>query len=415
MSRLVINGGSPLSGEIEAHGAKNSVLPILAATVLSKGECIIHNCPDLSDVRATFKILEELGCKVEYRDNTAIVDSNDINGFCVSESLMRGMRSSVIFLGSMLARMGRAVICCPGGCEIGSRPIDLHLKAMSRLGVKINEEHGFMNCTLNKLKCTNIHLDFPSVGATENIMLLSTVSDGITYIHNAAREPEIVDLQNFLNKMGAKVYGAGTSLIAVEGVEELHGAEHTVIPDRIVASSYLIASAITGGDVYVKNAIVSHIKPVVSVLEECGCGICCENGVRLTAKGGIHSIDYIRTMPHPGFPTDVQAPLTALLSVAHGTSIVSENMFESRFKHISELCRMGADIKVDGHIAVIKGVPVLSGAKVEATDLRGAAALVIAGLNAEGTTEVTGLTHLDRGYENPEGNLRSLGADIKRV
>jgi UDP-N-acetylglucosamine 1-carboxyvinyltransferase len=329
---------------------------------------------------------------------------------------MREMRSSIIFLGAIISRCRKATISMPGGCELGPRPIDLHLKAFRRLGISIDESHGYICCCVDNITCDDIHLDFPSVGATENIMLVAALAKGDTTISNAAKEPEIVDLQNFLNKMGAKISGAGTGVITIEGVDSLGDVEYKVIPDRIVAASYLSAAAITGGSITVNNVIPSHIQSVCSVLKECGCKISQDkHKITIEAPPRPCPVDFIRTLPYPGFPTDAQSPIMAVLSVASGTSIIAENMFENRFKHVTELNRMGADITVDGRIAVIRGVPVLSGAKITATDLRGAAALVIAGLNAEGTTHVEGIHHLDRGYEGFDGQLRKLGAQIKRV
>ena len=417
MSSLVINGGRRLNGSLVAQGSKNSALPILAATYLVNGKSIIHNCPRLSDVECTIKILENLGCKTERRGTDLIVDSTSASGFEIPETLMREMRSSVVFLGAILGRAKKAKISTPGGCEIGLRPIDLHLFAMRKLGVEIEESHGQLLCTISeKLKGTKITLTFPSVGATENTVLLASVSDGTTTIINAAREPEIVDLCNFLNKCGAKISGAGESIIVIEGVKKLCGSEHSVICDRIAAATYLFAGAITGGDVSLKNTVPQHLNSILPVLEETGCEISIKcNEIRLKAPLKLGRIDKLITQPFPGFPTDAQAPIMTLATVADGTSVIVENIFESRFKHVPELLRMGAKIRTEGRVAVIEGVKRLYGASVVSPDLRGGSALVLAGLTAHGTTEVGSLKHIDRGYENFENNLCMINADIIRM
>lgn len=417
MASLVINGGRRLSGSIVAQGSKNSALPILAATYLVNGKSVIHNCPRLSDIESTLKILENLGCKIERRGNDLVVDSTAASGYEIPENLMREMRSSVIFLGAILGKTGKAVISTPGGCEIGLRPIDLHLFAMRKLGVQINEEHGRLECSIpKKLKGSKVTLTFPSVGATENAILAASVAEGTTTIINAAREPEISDLCDFLNKCGAKIQGAGESIIVIEGVKSLCASEHSVICDRIVASTYLFAGAITGGDVCVKNTVPSHLGAVLPVLEETGCEIsirCSE--IRLKAPPRLHRIDKLITQPYPGFPTDAQAPVMTLATVANGTSVIVENIFESRFKHVPELLRMGAKIRTEGRVAVIDGVNRLYGASVVSPDLRGGSALVLAGLSAIGVTEVSEIKHIDRGYENFETNLCMINADVVRT
>jgi UDP-N-acetylglucosamine 1-carboxyvinyltransferase len=414
--KIIINGGNRLSGQLRVDGAKNSVLPILAATVLNKGISIIHECPEISDVFATMRILKYLGCKVKKENNTIIVDSSTLNRCMIPENLMREMRSSVFFIGSIISRYDTAYVSFPGGCEIGTRPIDLHLKALRKLSISIEEEHGYINCHKDKIVGNDIHLIFPSVGATENIMLASVFAEGETIIRNSAREPEIVDLQNFLNAMGCKISGAGSELIRIEGVKKLHDVEYTVIPDRVVAATYLTAAAITNGEVELVNVIPDHIRSVLYVLNDCNCDIMVGNN-SITLKGGkkILPADFIRTLPYPGFPTDMQAQIMSLLSIAEGTSIISETIFENRFKHVVELLRMGANINVEGRVAVIKGVPRLTGTSLNATDLRGGAALVIAGLAAEGTTIIDHIYHIDRGYEKIEEKLLSIGADIKRM
>lgn len=417
MDKLVINGSKRLTGEIEVHGSKNSVLPILAACVLSQGENIIHNCPMLSDVDAALKILVELGCKVKREEHTVCVDSSGVNGFEISDSLMREMRSSVIFLGAILGRTGKAVLSTPGGCEIGLRPIDMHISAMEQLGAEVFEEHGRLHFECkNGLHGARVILPFPSVGATENIMIASCVAKGTTVITNAAREPEISDLADFLNGCGAKIHGAGDSTIIIDGVEGLTATTHTVIPDRIAASTYLLAGAITHGRVCIKEIIPAHLGALIPVLKQSGCDISVSNRwICISSPPRLSRVKTVRTMPYPGFPTDVQAPLTAMLSVADGTSVVVENIFECRYKHVSELIRLGAKINVEGRTAVIEGVPYLTGASVVSPDLRGGFALVIAGLAAKGETVISGVEHIDRGYESPEKLLSALGADVKRI
>ena len=417
MDKLVINGSRKLTGEIEVHGSKNSVLPILAACVLSQGVNVIHNCPMLSDVDAAVKILTELGCKVKREGHTVSVDSDNITSFEISDSLMREMRSSVIFLGAILGRTGKAVLSTPGGCEIGLRPIDMHISAMEQLGASVGEEHGRLHFECKDgLHGARVILPFPSVGATENIMIASCVAKGTTVITNAAREPEISDLADFLNACGAKIHGAGDSTVVIEGVEKLGAATHTVIPDRIAASTYLLAGAVTHGRVCIKEIIPAHLGALIPVLRQAGCDISVSNRwICISSPPRLSRVKTVRTMPYPGFPTDVQAPLTAALSVADGTSVVVENIFECRYKHVSELIRLGAKINVEGRTAVIEGVPYLTGASVVAPDLRGGFALVIAGLAAKGETVISGVEHIDRGYEKPEELLSALGADIKRI
>lgn len=418
MDKIIVNGGRKLNGEITVQGAKNSVLPILVATLLVDGVSVIHNCPMLSDVDATIKILQYLGCRVSRENHTVTVDSTNVFRDDVPDNLMREMRSSIVFLGGILGRMGRAKLSTPGGCEIGLRPIDLHLSAMEQFGATVTDEDGFLVCSSgeNGLQGTRITLSFPSVGATENIILAATCAMGTTIISNAAREPEISDLADFLNRCGAKIRGAGDGTVVIEGVEKLTPAEHTVIPDRIVASTYLIATAMTGGKIVINSIVPSHIAPIIQPLRESGCNIeVNKKQVILESPKILKRIRMIRTMPHPGFPTDVQAQIMALTTVADGTSVIVENIFESRFKHIGELLRFGAKIHVEGRMAVVEGVHHLNGANVRATDLRGGSAMILAGLSARGTTEITEIYHIDRGYETPEKTLSELGADIKRV
>ncbi len=416
MQSFVINGGRRLSGSLSVQGAKNSVLPILASTLLIKGKCVISNVPSLSDTRCTLNILKALGCTVQKDGSTVTVDSSNACGYEIPEALMREMRSSVVFLGAVLGRFSKAIISSPGGCEIGLRPIDLHLYAVKRLGVKVEECFGRLICTAPEgLIGDKITFSFPSVGATENAILASVTAKGTTTVVNCAREPEITDLCDFLNKCGAKIKGAGESVIVVEGVKELHGTEHSVIADRIAASTYLVAGAVTGGDVELLNTSPAHLSSVIPVLEDAGCDvrIRCKS-IRLKAFKRLKRVDKIITQPYPGFPTDSQALFTTLVSVADGTSVIVENIFESRFKHVPELLRMGAKIRTEGRVAVIDGVKRLYGADVKAGDLRGGAALVLAGLCAEGVTSVSNIDYIDRGYENLVNNFCSINADIYR-
>ncbi len=416
MSRLIIQGGKKLEGEVNIHGAKNSALPILAATIMCKGETILHNCPDLSDVEATIKILKYLGCNVKKDGHTISINSTNITNSNIPENLMHEMRSSIIFLGALLARCKNTKLSFPGGCELGPRPIDLHICALKKMGVLICEQHGFLNCSVkHKLKGSKIVLSFPSVGATENVLLAAVTAKGKTIITNAAREPEIVDLSDFLIKCGAKIRGSGTDTIYVEGVPKLHACEHYVIPDRIAASTFMSAVAITKGEATIKNIKPKHLWMMLPIFEEIGCKLTLsEDTIKIKSPEFLKSISTIRTMPYPGFPTDLQAPTMAMTTLAKGTSIFVENIFERRYKHVCELNRLGAKISVEGKVAVVYGVDKLSGATVYSTDLRGGAALVIAGLAAEGQTEILDIKHIDRGYDHIEKSLIKLGADIKR-
>ena len=416
--RLIINGGKRLEGELRVQGAKNSALPLLSAAVLAHGESVFHNCPQLSDADAACRILTKLGCKCQRTADTVIVDATNVVGYEIPDNLMREMRGSIVFLGSILGRTGRCRLTFPGGCELGARPIDLHLSALRQMGAEITEEHGYLDCKApSGLRGAKITLSFPSVGATENILLAAATAKGYTEIHNAAREPEIIDLADCLNKIGAKIRGAGESVIEVEGAARLTGAEHTVIPDRIVAGTYLCAAAITRGEIILTNCNPQHMNGFTPVLEAMGARIYSYGGgkIYLNCKKRIQAPPTIRTMPYPGFPTDIQAPFTALCSTAEGTSVFVETIFENRFRHISELVRLGASIKVEGRVCVVEGVKTLSGAKLRAAELRGGAALVIAALAAEGTSEISGVSYIERGYESIETALRSVGADIKKV
>ena len=413
---ICINGGRPLCGSVKIQGAKNSVLPILAATILSDEESIIEGCPSLSDVDNAIKILRYMGCNVISEEGTVAVYPENINCGFVPEEMMGAMRSSIIFLGAALSRCGRAEMSAPGGCELGARPIDLHIKALRTLGVKITESGGVLEADATEMHGGRIHLDFPSVGATENIMLAAVRAKGTTIINNAAKEPEIWDLQEFLNKMGAKVSGAGSDVLVIEGTKKLHGARHRVIADRIVAATYLCACMMCGGKISLKGVQCSHFAAVTASLRDMGAKIDISGDeIILTAPARIKPVDMLRTMPYPGFPTDAQAPITAALSLSDGVSVVAENIFENRFKHCAELAKMGADISTHGNIAVIKGVRKLSGAPVCAMELRGGAALIIAGAAASGSTTVTGIEHIERGYEDIAYDLGCLGADIKKM
>jgi UDP-N-acetylglucosamine 1-carboxyvinyltransferase len=417
MPKLIIEGGRPLCGELRVQGAKNSALPILTSALLCDSPSTIHNCPDLSDVEASCGILKYLGCGITRTGENVCIDPSGINKFDIPEDLMREMRSSIVFLGAICAKLGRTRISFPGGCELGPRPIDLHLAALKQLGVVIEEDHGWLNCHVDgKMHGTNIVMSFPSVGATENIMLAAVTAQGTTTIVNAAREPEIDDVADFLRQCGAKISGTGENIITIEGVSCLHGCEHTVIPDRIVAATYMAAVGITGGNIDLTGVNIRHLGPVLPAFYEAGCEIYTEGDrLRIQRRGPLKSVKYIRTMPYPGFPTDAQAPLMAMSTKAYGTSIFIENIFENRYKHAAELVRLGANIKIEGKVAIVEGTESLFGAPVEATDLRGGASLVIAGLAAEGQTVVSGLHHIDRGYASIEKELEKLGAKISRV
>ncbi len=415
MAEIIVNGGNRLSGEIAVQGAKNSVLPVLAGAVLCDGECIIHNCPNLSDVQTSIKILQGFGAKVRYRNNTITVDCRSINDYKIDENLMREMRSSVVFLGGIIGRMKRAVISSPGGCELGPRPIDLHLSALKKLGVEISEEHGFLNCNAeNGIVGTEIHLTFPSVGATENIILTAATAKGVTVIHNAAREPEISDLADFLNSAGARIYGSGSDTVYIHGVEKLHGTTHTIIPDRIVAATYMSAAAVTGGKLTLTHIMPSHMVALLHTFRESGCDISVKGkSLTITAPKQILRIPTVRSLVYPAFPTDAGPIVISMLSLAQGTSVFVENIFENRFRYIDELNRLGANIKTEGKVAVIEGVKSLSGARCVCPDLRGGAALVVAALASNGESEITNISHINRGYDNIVGAFESVGADIK--
>lgn len=417
MEKLIISGGNRLDGKVDLQGAKNSALPILSACVAVDGISVIHNCPDLTDVTAALKILEYIGCKIKREGHTVTVDSRSANRFDIPESLMREMRSSIVFLGALLARFGAACVSSPGGCEIGLRPIDLHLSALRSMNVRISERRGLLECFADGgMKGCGVTLAFPSVGATENIMLASLNAAGETVITNAAREPEIVDLADFLCKCGAKISGAGQSVIRIKSGKMFSDVEHTIIPDRIVASTYMACAMTAGGRVAVSGVDREHLAPVTCVFEAAGGRVTFGNNeLIIEAPKRISRVKSVRTMPYPGFPTDSQAIIMAMLAKARGTSVITEKIFENRFRHVPELVKMGADIRVeDGCVAVVEGVEKLHGAAVSATDLRGGCALVVAALGAEGETTVSEIQHIDRGCETIEKSLSAFGAEIKR-
>lgn len=413
MERIIVKKSSGLKGSIRVDGSKNSILPILAATLLSDEECIIHDIPYLQDVNVMCSLLEVLGAKVEKLDeNTLKIKAENITTCEAPYELISKMRASFLVMGPLLTRCKSAKVYMPGGCAIGTRPIDLHLKGFKYLGAEIKSESGYVNAAAERLVGRDIYLDFPSVGATENIIMASALAEGDTVLENAAEEPEIVDLANFINSMGGNIVGAGTKTIRIKGVKKLHKTEHTVIPDRIEAGTYMVAAAATGGDVIVENVVSSHLQPVIAKLREAGAVVEeFDDKIRVYSDGNIKPVD-IKTLPYPGFPTDMQAQFMAMLSVAEGTSIIHETIFENRFMHANELLRMGADVKIEGSSAVMKGKHGLSGAKVKATDLRAGAALIIAGLLADGETEVSEVYHIKRGYANIIEKLRNIGADI---
>jgi UDP-N-acetylglucosamine 1-carboxyvinyltransferase len=419
LEKLIIHGGHELHGRVKISGAKNAVLPIIAATLLAQDKpCVLDEVPYLNDVCTIAEVLRQLGAKVDFnrQQHTLFVDSTVLKTVDAPYDLVRKMRASFVIMGPLLARYGKAKISMPGGCAIGTRPIDLHLKGFEALGAEIEIGHGFISATApNGLKGTSIYLDFPSVGATENIIMAACMAEGQTILENAAQEPEIIDLANFLNIMGAKIRGAGTNVIKITGVPKLIGHNYTIIPDRIEAGTYMVAVAMTGGDIYIENAISEHLKPVIAKLNEAGVKIEEDiDGIRVSCNKRPKAID-IKTLPYPGFPTDMQAQFMAMLTIADGTGLVTETVFENRFMHVDELKRMGACIKVDGRTSIVEGVPSLNGCQVKATDLRAGAAMVLAGLVANGETEVSYIHHIDRGYDNLVEKLCGLGADICRV
>lgn len=418
MEKLIVKGGNRLVGAVKTSGAKNAVLPIIAASILGTTPSHLDEVPMLEDVHTISEVLKCLGLAVECspEKNVLDIDSTEITSYEAPYELVRTMRASFLVMGPLLARIGKARISMPGGCAIGARPIDIHLKGFEALGVKIEQGHGYIEASAPEgLKGTSIYFDFPSVGATENIMMAASLAEGTTILENAAEEPEIVDLANYLNKMGAKIRGAGTDTIRIEGVDKLHGADYTIIPDRIEAGTYMIAAAMTGGDVVVENVLPEHQKPLIAKLREAGAVVEEDiDKVRVIGKNQLKAVS-IKTLPYPGFPTDMQAQMMAMMVIAEGRSKVTETVFENRFMHVVELNRMGAQISTEGRSAVIDGPCKLTGCDVRATDLRAGAAMILAGLVAEGTTRIGDLHHIDRGYENIVAKLKKLGADIERV
>ena len=418
MEKLIVKGGNRLVGAVKTSGAKNAVLPIIAASILGTTPSHLDEVPMLEDVHTISEVLKCLGLAVECspEKNVLDIDSTEITSYEAPYELVRTMRASFLVMGPLLARIGKARISIPGGCAIGARPIDIHLKGFEALGVKIEQGHGYIEASAPEgLKGTSIYFDFPSVGATENIMMAASLAEGTTILENAAEEPEIVDLANYLNKMGAKIRGAGTDTIRIEGVDKLHGADYTIIPDRIEAGTYMIAAAMTGGDIVVENVLPEHQKPLIAKLREAGAVVEEDiDKVRVIGKNPLKAVS-IKTLPYPGFPTDMQAQMMAMMVIAEGRSKVTETVFENRFMHVVELNRMGARISTEGRSAVIDGPCKLTGCDVRATDLRAGAAMILAGLVAEGTTRIGDLHHIDRGYENIVAKLKNLGADIERV
>ncbi len=415
MEYLVINGGQRLEGTVAVNGAKNAALPIMAAMLLATGECTLERVPRLLDVTVMAAVIRSLGLKLERSNSTILASPAKVIEPEVPAALMRQLRASNLVMGPLLGRCHYFRVPYPGGCAIGSRPMDLHLKGFAAMGAEVNERQGYIEACTTGLQGTTIYLDFPSVGATENLMMAAVLAAGVTIIHNAAREPEIVDLQNFLNRLGARVQGAGQDTIRIEGVRELKRTDYRIITDRIEAGTFLAAAAASGGDVLVQDCQAEHLLAVLAKLTEMGARITVKkDGIRLRGQGRLKAVD-CKTLPYPGFPTDMQPQFMALATMAEGTSVIVESIFENRFKHAAELRRLGADIKIEGQVAIINGIAALSGSPVEASDLRAGAALVIAGLMAPGQTRLEGVQHLDRGYEQLEKRLQALGADIQRV
>ena len=415
MAKYIIKGSNKLEGKVKISGSKNAALPIIAASILNAGKTTLYNVPNIHDTQMMFEILKNLGGKVEKKNNKIIIDTSKIKKYEIPEDLMRQMRSSVILAGSLIGKYRKAIFSYPGGCDIGTRPIDLHLKGFEKLGINITKNYGNISCICDKIVGEKIDLDFPSVGATENIMLASCLGEGTTQINNAAREPEIIDLQNFLNKMGAKIQGAGSNKIQIEGVKKLNDVSYNIMPDRIETGTFLCAAAMSQGNIIIENTNINHITPIISKLEEANCKLKLEKDkIELKAPKKLKALE-IRTMPYPGFPTDMQSIFVSMLTIAKGTSIIVENIFESRYKFTQELIRMGAKITIEGKSAIVKGTRKLYGANVNATDLRGGAALVLAGIVAKGETTIENIEYILRGYENLNKKLENLGVNIKMV
>ena len=415
MAKIIVRKSNPLNGSVRIDGAKNAVLPIIAATLLAKGKSVLREVPNLKDVHVISDLLRHLGAEVEYEGTTLTVDATNLTTYDAPYELVRKMRATFLVMGPLLARFNQTKISMPGGCAIGTRPIDLHLKGFKALGADVVMDHGFVEAKTDKLVGSKLYLDFPSVGATENIMMAAVLAEGTTIIENAAEEPEIVDLANFLNEMGADVKGAGTNTIRIKGVKELTATEHDVIPDRIEAATFMVAAAMTKGDITVENVILEHLKPVTAKLREAGCEVIeMDKSIRVIGPEKLKAVD-IKTLPHPGFPTDVQAQFMAMLTVSKGTGVVIETVFENRFMHVAEFNRMGANIKIEGRSAIVEGVEKLYGAKVNATDLRAGAALILCGLIAEGETEIGEIYHIQRGYVDIDKKITALGGNIEIV
>lgn len=416
MEKFEIHGGNKLSGKLKIGSSKNACLPILAGSIMCHGCAVIKDCANFSDIGDMEKILIGLGAKISKVDSDIVIDSRDVDGYEVDEIYTKKIRSSIFMLGPLLARLKKAVVAYPGGCNIGNRPIDLHLKGLRGLGVKILEKHGYIYCDGSDMRAGDIYLDFPSVGATENILMASVCLRGVTNIYNCAKEPEIEDLQNFINAMGGRVSGAGSSTITIIGVDSLHDVEYKPISDRIIAGTYMIACAMTGGDVELENVCANHNLALISKLRQSGCQIDIgRDKIHIRARGDVHSVGHIETQPYPGYPTDLQSQMLTLMTISDGTCVIVENLFENRFNITSELHKMGADIKLVDRMAIVKGVKELNGAKLIASDLRGGASLVIAGLKATGYTTIENIYHIDRGYYHIEDDLTALGANIKRI
>jgi UDP-N-acetylglucosamine 1-carboxyvinyltransferase len=415
MKSIIINGGRKLEGEVTISGAKNAALPIIAASLLCEGEHRIANVPNLVDVKTLARIMRNMGVTAELNDHSAVIDSSRLANPEAPYDLVRTMRASVLVLGPLVARFGKARVSLPGGCAIGARPVNLHIMGLQKMGAAVEIEHGYVIAQAKRLKGAQIYFDMVTVTGTENLMMAAALADGETVLENAAREPEVVDLAQALIQMGAKIEGAGTDVIRIQGVEKLKPMNYRVLPDRIETGTFVIAAAITGGNVLIKDCTPGHLDALLSKVTEAGAEVKPGKGtLSVKGNGNIRPVD-IKTLPHPGFPTDMQAQFMSLMALAGGTSVINETIFENRFTHVAELRRMGADIVIEGRSAVVKGVPKLSGAPVMATDLRASASLILAGLAAEGQTTVSRIYHLDRGYDSIEEKLSGLGADIKRV
>lgn len=413
---IAVEGGSPLTGHVRVEGAKNACLPVIAAALLCEEEVILYDIPPLDDVHTMCRVLNAMGADTEYfaEEKKLVIHAGRLSKAEAPYDLVRKMRASFLVIGPLLTRTGQARVSLPGGCAIGIRPIDLHLKGLKAMGAEVVIGHGFIETIADKLQGQVIYLDFPSVGATENIMMAAALADGVTVIENAAEEPEVVDLARFINAMGGRIIGAGTDTVRIHGVSKLYGCEYTVIPDRIEAGTFMVAAAISGGSVSVENVIPAHLTPLIAKLKETGCDVLEEEAlIHIRRNGPIRAVD-VKTLPYPGFPTDLQSPMMALMTKAVGTSVITETVFENRYMHVDELRRMGALIKIEGHCAVVSGREKLFGAPVKATDLRAGAALVLAGLTAQGRTEVSHIHHIDRGYWQFTEKLAALGANIKR-